>query len=414
MRIPHLFTFLLILISFKIFGQNVIWNQNAHPSTNSVTGIGFNTNGSKIVSGTECHPAYIRQYNTSDGVITWDYNVGNTLECIMGISFSANSSILAAVEERGRILVFDNATSPPTLLTTIGAGSGVYAIAFAISPDNSTLGIGLSNGKVKTYRIPTGSFIREYNMNNSLISALSFSRNGSKIIAGGDNGKIIIVDTAGTNLTSQNGHTGDVTSLAIDNSDTILISSSSDKSIKIWSINGNNLNQSKVINGHRFSVSSISLSPNNSKFVSGSADKFCKIWDAKTGNLLSQFAHIDSGAVNSVSWSPNGDTIAVAYGNGKIALWKAEFNSVGIDEQSTFHSFEIFPTEVKSELKISSIAPLTFVSIHNTQGVEIFNTFVNSKTDFTVNVENINSGIYFATIKNENGISVSKRFVKIN
>jgi WD40 repeat protein len=332
----------------------------------------------------------------------------------MGISFSANSSILAAVEERGRILVFDNATSPPTLLTTIGAGSGVYAIAFAISPDNSTLGIGLSNGKVKTYRIPTGSFIREYNMNNSLISALSFSRNGSKIIAGGDNGKIIIVDTAGTNLTSQNGHTGDVTSLAIDNSDTILISSSSDKSIKIWSINGNNLNQSKVINGHRFSVSSISLSPNNSKFVSGSADKFCKIWDAKTGNLLSQFAHIDSGAVNSVSWSPNGDTIAVAYGNGKIALWKAEFNSVGIDEQSTFHSFEIFPTEVKSELKISSIAPLTFVSIHNTQGVEIFNTFVNSKTDFTVNVENINSGIYFATIKNENGISVSKRFVKIN
>ncbi|MFM6370305.1 MAG: WD40 repeat domain-containing protein, partial [Dolichospermum sp.] len=74
----------------------------------------------------------------------------------------------------------------------------------------------------------------------------------------------------------------------------------------------------QTFTGHSYSVNSLAYSPDGQTLASGSWDKTIKLWNARTGNLLQTLGH--SYSVNSLAYSPDGQTLAS--GSGTIKIWR--------------------------------------------------------------------------------------------
>ena len=75
--------------------------------------------------------------------------------------------------------------------------------------------------------------------------------------------------------------------------------------------------------GHTDRVNSVAYSPNGETIVSGSDDATLKLWNAKTGVLIKTLAG-HTGQVTSVAYSPDGKTIASGSWSKTIKLWNAQ------------------------------------------------------------------------------------------
>ena len=72
--------------------------------------------------------------------------------------------------------------------------------------------------------------------------------------------------------------------------------------------------------GHTSSVSSVSFSPDGRTLASGSGDETIRIWDVVTGSLIRTLTGHTSW-VSSVSFSPDGQTLASGSSDGTALLW---------------------------------------------------------------------------------------------
>jgi WD40 repeat protein len=119
-------------------------------------------------------------------------------------------------------------------------------------------------------------------------------------------------------LVIQEGHAAAVTSVVFSSDGQMLVSGSSDGSVKLWDVRVSRLVRS--LEGHHAGVNAVAVSPDNRTIASGSDDKTIKLWDALTGRLLRTLqGHEDK--VNSVAFSPNGRLLASASADSWVNLW---------------------------------------------------------------------------------------------
>ncbi len=91
-------------------------------------------------------------------------------------------------------------------------------------------------------------------------------------------------------------------------------------SVGIWLYNTETLQELALLTGHTGDVASVSFSPNGSTLASGSWDETVRLWDVATGSLKTELTgHTDE--VASVSFSPDGLTLASGGSYGAILLW---------------------------------------------------------------------------------------------
>ena len=65
-----------------------------------------------------------------------------------------------------------------------------------------------------------------------------------------------------------------------------------------------------TLTGHAGYVLSVSFSPNGQTVASGSHDRIIKLWEVKTGTEIRTLQQEANGYVNSLSFSPDGQTLA--------------------------------------------------------------------------------------------------------
>ncbi|MCL1463820.1 WD40 repeat domain-containing protein [Argonema galeatum A003/A1] len=73
------------------------------------------------------------------------------------------------------------------------------------------------------------------------------------------------------------------------------------------------------LEGHSNWINSVTFSPDGKTLASGSRDTTIKLWDVKTGKLIRTIEH--SGSIVSLSFSPDGKTLASGGGDNTIKLW---------------------------------------------------------------------------------------------
>jgi WD40 repeat protein len=76
-----------------------------------------------------------------------------------------------------------------------------------------------------------------------------------------------------------------------------------------------------VIIGHTGAVKSLSFSPDGTRIATGSDDCTVRVWDAATGQPVGEPLLGHTSSVNSVSFSPDGTRIVSGSGDKTVRLW---------------------------------------------------------------------------------------------
>jgi len=114
------------------------------------------------------------------------------------------------------------------------------------------------------------------------------------------------------------GHTDCVFSVAVFLEKGILVSSSDDSTIRVWSLATAQVTQ--VLQGHSYGVLSVAISSGGERVVSGSKDKTLRVWSLASGQTtLVLNGHSD--AVRSVAISSNDQFIVSGSYDYTLRVW---------------------------------------------------------------------------------------------
>lgn len=401
-----------LMASCIVKAQIPAWTQTAHPSALQVNGVAFSNNGSKVISGTNCHPSKVRLYDVTNGNILWDYTVDTSFYCLMGIGFSSNGKHFAAIEEMGNVLVFDNVPAIPVLIDTVVMGT-MYAFSIDFAPNSYKMAVGGSNGKLQTYVVSNGLQSFNVNAHTSWVTAVNYSPDNSKIASGGSDTKVKVWDTTGVLLNTLSSHTDDISSVKFTKDNARLLSASLDDKIKVWSVSTGSLIQ--TISPSVSDVLGIDISSDNNHFVSVSADKVIRIYNLNTYVLEASFGLTTSGTPLCVSWSQNDpNKIAVGYSNGTVTLYDiGGVLSVNDNDLNSFN-INVYPNPFIDEITVRFPQnTVSLIEIYDVSGKLLSSQPVTeNKSDFAVDTKELKySGTYFVSLKTKES-HVIKKIIK--
>jgi dsDNA-binding SOS-regulon protein len=162
---------------------------------------------------------------------------------------------------------------------------------------------------------------RQFVGHNDSVRSVSFSPTGDAIATASSDKTAKLWDLQGNCLVTFTGHNDSVTSVSFSPTGDAIATASSDKTAKLWDLQGNCL---VTFTGHNNSVTSVSFSPTGDRIATASSDKTAKLWDLQGNCLVTFTGHNNS--VNSVSFSPTGDAIATASYDKTAKLWDLQGN----------------------------------------------------------------------------------------
>jgi WD40 repeat protein len=390
---------LATMLSFIVHGQTLQWTALANPDSMQVNAVSFATNDSKIVSATNCHPAHVRKLNSNNGLVEWDYIVPSSLMCIMGVGISSDNKYLAAVEEMGNIIIFDNTTPTPDSINLISMGTS-YAFSMHISPHSLNMVVGASNGKLQCYRIADGAQLFNVNAHSSWVTSVQYSSDNSIIASGGNDNKIKIWDSAGNLIYTLNGHTDDITSLRFSSTNDTLWSSSLDNTIRMWDVNTSNLLQTHTVSNADINAMDYNFA--NRILVTVSKDKWIRIFDARNLQIKDSLLQAHDVVPTAIASDKSGNSIVSGTINGLITKYDVSAVLSAPNHLLNNKLFVAYPNPCSNGIYIKSEAHLKHFTILDVMGKKILegNLDTQNKIDFT----NIPPGNYFLSAIDEDNI----------
>lgn len=252
-----------------------------------------------------------------------NWSLLNTLNAgarVVTIAISPNQQILASGTGEGRIYLW-NLNTRTKIHTLQGDAKVLRAIAF--SKDGSKLASGGSEG-VKIWDIPKGTLIKNIPLPSS-VESLAFSPDGQTLAIGMGNGTITIWQAnTWRSLKSFPAHSDSVSALVYSPDGTMIASGGGgkkDKLIRLWSSRqaeyGNLLH---TFTGHEHWIFSLAFAPDGQTLISSSIDRTIKVWNSRTRRLLLSIPVGIGIDVREVAISPDGKLLASG-NNSLIRLW---------------------------------------------------------------------------------------------
>jgi WD40 repeat protein len=159
------------------------------------------------------------------------------------------------------------------------------------------------------------------------IVVVKYSPNGQYVASGSEDNTVKLWDaTSGKIVKTFVAHRGYITSLDFNAAGDMLVTAAKDNTIRIWDVKSGN--EVRQLPGHSFYASSVAFSPTNNIIASCSIDKTVKLWDIRIGKEIpTPIAKLDK-AVNTLTFSPDGQTLAVGGDDNTIHLLNIPTNTV--------------------------------------------------------------------------------------
>ncbi len=271
-----------------------------------------------------------------EGVWLWDTQTGKLItklddtEDIIRISFGPNRKFFVG-ESNKEIRIWDTENGK----IKIKLEQPGLIKKFTLSPDGTTIANVTGNtSTVKLWDVHTGklknTFTGDYATKR--VESITFSPDG-RTIAVASYGEIRLWDiNSGIHKATLKGP-GFFHHLMFSPDGRTLAAysypSRSEVGIYLWEINATNLQKSTVrhvITGHKLEVNSIAFSPDGQSIASGHRHKNIRLWDVSTGELKKIFkGHPSPLWYPAIAFSPNGKTLAslsnITLDKDEIFLW---------------------------------------------------------------------------------------------
>ena len=184
-------------------------------------------------------------------------------ETITALAFDPSGRYLASGSADDRLIIWDAKTGDDLL--TMHQGNEYDVTTLAFSRDGERIVTGDGENQLKVWDTSSGDEIETLGGHAEPVTCVVFDPNGNVISGSWDD--TIFIRRAEGDLRLK-GHNGDITGLAINQKGTRIISSSEDKTVKIWNAKTGELESS--MSGHSESVRSLAVSADGSRIFSGS------------------------------------------------------------------------------------------------------------------------------------------------
>jgi WD40 repeat protein len=281
-----------------------------------------------------------RRYHDRDCTIRlWDTVSGKELPpafgpraAVVALTYSPDGKALASAGKDHLIRLWSVADGK-LLRRLEGHGGTVYSLAF--SPNGKVLASASQDKSIRLWEAVTGKVLHELKGHDGEITAVAFSPVGKMLAsAGGRDKPICLWDTStGKEIRMLRAPTSSAYAVAFSPSGRILAtggghgvllpSPDADNSIRLWNPRSGQELRRLPGENNDFAFITVTFSPDGKTIAAGCINGSIRLWEAATG---AERLTINGAGEGAVVFSPDGRTLAVAsprYSDGAIHLWDA-------------------------------------------------------------------------------------------
>jgi hypothetical protein len=246
---------------------------------------------------------------TGGGNVTiWDVRNGGAPRqistgsaAVMSLAFQPSGPLLAAGNLDGAVTLWDSAhPAAPTRLRDAGNKAGVRAVAF--SPDGKTLAASQSSGALLWNIAQPDAQPRSVCNDAKDIRSLAFKSDGSALLCGRADGRIVGSPLRQGRELTFSGHTASVNSLSFNPRGDVFASGSADGTIRLWHIDKPEA-PPDVITRQEGWIWAVKFNADGSGVISGGKEPAIRISDARNDVLAAHLCRTKIDPLTEETWS---------------------------------------------------------------------------------------------------------------